>query len=100
VLYDALKQVNDGNGGIGAKDMENELLKLEKQLDSDDELYCVACDKHMRNEKAFVSHMKQKKHLENQEMLDNIQDQLKDGSPVSRLLHNGTCNPNNSTYSE
>merc|ERR1712179_262766 len=45
--------------------------KRQKQLDAedDDELFCVACDKEMRNEKAFASHIKQKKHLENVERL-------------------------------
>ena len=31
----------------------------------EDELYCVACDKEMRNEKAFAAHRLQRKHIEN-----------------------------------
>ena len=70
-MQDALQQVDDGRGGFGMKDMENELRVLEDRLDAedDDELFCVACDKEMRNEKAFASHRKQKKHLENVERL-------------------------------
>ena len=70
-MKDALQQVDDGNGGIGMKDMEDELRVLEEQLDAqdDDELFCVACNKEMRNEKAFASHRKQKKHIENVERL-------------------------------
>merc|ERR1712226_1325008 len=66
-LQDALKQVDEGNGGFGMANMENELRILEDRLDAedDDELFCVACNKEMRNEKAFASHRKQKKHLEN-----------------------------------
>ena len=53
------------------KDMEDELRVLEDRLDAkdDDELFCVACNKEMRSEKAFSSHRKQKKHLENVERL-------------------------------
>jgi len=71
VLQDALQQVDDGNGGFGMKDMEDELRVLEDRLDAkdDDELFCVACNKEMRSEKAFASHRKQKKHLENVERL-------------------------------
>ena len=89
-MQDALQQVNDGNGGFGMKDMENELRVLEDRLDAedDDELFCVACNKEMRNEKAFASHRKQKKHLENVERLretllkDELisSDELKDDS--------------------
>merc|ERR1711997_648001 len=60
--------------------MEDELRVLEDQLDADDvdELFCVACNKEMRNEKAFASHRKQKKHLENVEKLREtlLQDDL------------------------
>merc|ERR1712223_739977 len=80
VLQDALQQVDEGNGGFGMKDMEDELRVLEDQLDADDvdELFCVACNKEMRNEKAFASHRKQKKHLENVEKLREtlLQDDL------------------------
>jgi len=80
VLQDALQQVDEGNGGFGMKDMEHELRVLEDQLDADDvdELFCVACNKEMRNEKAFASHRKQKKHLENVEKLREtlLQDDL------------------------
>jgi DnaJ family protein A protein 5 len=70
-MKDALQQVDEGNGGIGMKDMEDELRVLEEQLDAqdDDELFCVACNKEMRNEKALASHRKQKKHIENVEQL-------------------------------
>ena len=74
-MKDALQQVDDGNGGIGMKDMEDELRVLEEQLDAqdDDELFCVACNKELRNEKAFASHRKQKKHIEN---VDRLRDEL------------------------
>ena len=72
------------------KDMEDELRVLEDKLDAEDvdELFCVACNKEMRNEKAFASHRKQKKHLENVERLretllkDELvsSDELKDDS--------------------
>ena len=70
-MQDALQQADDGNGGFGMKDMEDELRVLEDQLDAEDdeELFCVACNKEMRNEKAFAAHRKQKKHLENVEQL-------------------------------
>ena len=47
--------------------MEDELRVLEERLDAEDdeELFCIACNKEMRNEKAFTAHRKQKKHLEN-----------------------------------
>jgi len=89
-LQDAMQQVDDGNGGFGMKDMEDELRVLEDKLDAEDvdELFCVACNKEMRNEKAFASHRKQKKHLENVERLretllnDELisSDELKDDS--------------------
>ena len=54
---------------FGMSEMEDELQKLEDQLDADEEneLYCVACDKEMRNEKAVAAHRRTKKHLENVE---------------------------------
>ena len=54
--------------------MEDELRVLEDKLDAedDDELFCVACDKEMRNVKAFAIHRKQKKHLENVEKLREV----------------------------
>ena len=66
-LEDALKQVDEGSGGFGMANMEDELRVLEERLDAedDDELFCIACNKEMRNEKAFAAHRKQKKHLEN-----------------------------------
>ena len=85
-----MQQADDGNGGFGMKDMEDELRVLEDKLDAEDvdELFCVACNKEMRNEKAFASHRKQKKHLENVERLretllnDELisSDELKDDS--------------------
>merc|ERR1712173_511424 len=66
-LQDALQQVDEGNGGFGMANMEDELRVLEERLhaEDDDELFCIACNKEMRNEKAFAAHRKQKKHLEN-----------------------------------
>ena len=85
-----MQQADDGNGGFGMKDMEDELRVLEDKLDAEDvdELFCVACNKEMRNEKAFASHRKQKKHIENVERLretllkDELvsSDELKDDS--------------------
>lgn len=56
---------------FGMSEMEEELQKLEDQLDAndEDELFCVACNKEMRNEKAFAAHRKQKKHIENLKIL-------------------------------
>ena len=74
----------------GMQDMEDQLQKLEIEMDAneEDELYCVACDKEMRNEKAFAAHRKTKKHLENVEVLKAAlieedvldSDELKDSS--------------------
>ena len=43
---------------FGMSEMEDELQKLEDQLDAneEDELFCVACNKELRNEKAFAAH--------------------------------------------
>lgn len=43
-------------------EMEEALQQLEDRLDADEEedLYCVACDKEMRNEKAFATHRLQR----------------------------------------
>ena len=43
-------------------EMEEALQQLEDRLDADeeDELYCVACNKEMRNEKAFATHRLQR----------------------------------------
>jgi DnaJ family protein A protein 5 len=59
---------------FGMSDMESELQKLEDQLDAneEDELFCVACNKEMRNEKAFATHRTQKKHLENVRLLKEV----------------------------
>jgi len=56
---------------FGMSEMEDELQKLEDQLDAneEDELFCVACNKELRNEKAFAAHRNQKKHLENVRIL-------------------------------
>ena len=56
---------------FGMSEMEEELQKLEDQLDAneEDELFCVACNKELRNEKAFAAHRNQKKHLENVRLL-------------------------------
>ena len=103
-----MQQVDDGNGGFGMKDMEDELRVLEDKLDAEDvdELFCVACNKEMRNEKAFASHRKQKKHLENVERLretllnDELlsSDELKDDSDAEseKIEHVTVDEPNNS----
>ena len=42
-------------------EMEEALQQLEDRLDAEEEdLYCVACDKEMRNEKAFAAHRLQR----------------------------------------
>lgn len=76
--------------GLGMEELEEALQQLEDRLDADeeDELYCVACEKEMRNEKAFAAHRLQKKHIENVELLkkamleENLlhSDDLKDDS--------------------
>merc|ERR1739838_1100481 len=40
--------------------------------DEDDGLYCVACDKLFRSDKAFANHEKSKKHKENVEILKEL----------------------------
>ena len=55
--------------------MESELQNLETAYVSSEEEeanYCVACNKQLRNEKAFASHLKQKKHLENVRLLKEV----------------------------
>ena len=71
LFEEARRKADDGSGGFGMNDMEEELRVLEDKLDADDddELFCVACNKEMRNEKAFASHRKQRKHLDNVEKL-------------------------------
>ena len=59
---------------FGMSEMENELQRLEDDLDAneEDELFCMACNKELRNEKAFAAHRKQKKHLENVKKLKEV----------------------------
>ena len=59
---------------FGMKSMEDELQMLEDRLDAEEEdnLFCVACNKELRNEKAFATHRTQKKHLENVEKLKEL----------------------------
>ena len=63
--------MEQAKNNFGMSEMEDELQKLEDALDAneEDELYCVACDKEMRNKKAFAVHRLQKKHIENVEKL-------------------------------
>ena len=77
------------------KDMEDELRVLEDQLDAEDdeELFCVACNKEMRNEKAFASHRKQKKHLENVE-------QLREALLEDELIHSDELVSDDAEYKE
>jgi hypothetical protein len=44
------------------EEIEEALQELEDRLDADEEneLFCVACNKEMRNEKAFAAHRQQK----------------------------------------
>ena len=66
-LEERKKLLEETQDEFGMSEMEEELQKLEDQLDAneEDELFCIACNKEMRNEKAFDAHRKQKKHLEN-----------------------------------
>merc|ERR1712083_650258 len=65
------RQLLEQTWEFGMSEMEDELQKLEDQLDAneEDELFCVACNKELRNEKAFAAHRNQKKHLENVRIL-------------------------------
>ena len=45
---------------------------LALDAEEEDNLFCVACDKEMRNEKAFATHRSSKKHLENVERLKEM----------------------------
>jgi hypothetical protein len=53
-------------GGFGMGEMEEALQQLEDRLDADEEeeLFCVACNKEMRNEKAFAAHRLQRYDLD------------------------------------
>jgi len=56
--------------------VEQALQSLENAYDSsaeEEDNYCVACNKQLRNAKAFAAHLKQKKHLEN---VKNLRDAL------------------------
>ena len=48
--------------GLGLGELEEALQQLEDRLDAndEDELYCVACDKEMRNAKAMATHRQQR----------------------------------------
>ncbi len=64
--------VEKQQGAFGMEAMESELLNLEQNYDSEEEEeenYCVACNKQLRNAKAYQSHLKQKKHLEQVKLL-------------------------------
>ena len=52
------RQLLEQTEEFGMSEMEDELQKLEDQLDAnqEDELFCVACNKELRNEKAFAAH--------------------------------------------
>merc|ERR1712203_307346 len=65
------RQLLEQTEEFGMSEMEDQLQKLEDQLDAneEDELFCVACNKELRNEKAFAAHRNQKKHLENVRIL-------------------------------
>jgi len=54
--------MNSQKEGLGMGEIEEALQELEDRLDADEEneLFCVACNKEMRNEKAFASHRQQK----------------------------------------
>ena len=70
-LEERRQLLHEAQDNFGVSEMEDELQRLEDELDNheEDELYCVACDKELRNEKAFAAHRKQKKHLENVRLL-------------------------------
>ncbi len=70
-LEERRQLLHEAQDNFGVSEMEDELQRLEDELDTheEDELYCVACDKELRNEKAFAAHRKQKKHLENVRLL-------------------------------
>lgn len=67
-----LEQVQDR---FGMSEMEQELQNLENNYVSDEEVeenYCVACNKQLRNAKAYANHLKQTKHLENVRILKEL----------------------------
>lgn len=69
-----LKELENAQG-FGMKDMESQLQNLEDAYDSDMEEesnFCVACNKQLRNEKAYKSHCRQQKHLENVNLLKEL----------------------------
>ncbi len=65
-----LEELKDGDApsAFDTDHIENQLQNLDDAYDSEEEAeenYCVACNKQLRNAKAYSSHLKQKKHLDN-----------------------------------
>ena len=67
------RQLLEQTEEFGMSEMENELQRLEDDLDAnqEDELFCVACNKELRNEKAFAAHRNQKSTWKMSESLKN-----------------------------
>lgn len=55
--------------GDGSADGKGNLDDEEDGSEDEDELYCVACDKAFKSDKAFANHENSKKHQENVELL-------------------------------
>lgn len=69
---DVVKKPKEEENDVEASEDDNEIKDQEQELDEsdyDDSLYCVACDKSFRSEKAFQNHERSKKHKENVDAL-------------------------------
>ena len=73
-LKEEAERMAENGGAFGnMDDMQKELDKLADQYDSEGEdNFCVACNKQFKNEKTYNSHLKQKKHKENVELLKEL----------------------------
>merc|ERR1711860_403623 len=68
-LEEATRQAENSEGD----GLEKELEKLDtNDIIEDEENFCAACNKQCKNEKAYKQHLKQKKHLENVELLKEL----------------------------
>lgn len=73
LLAEALQSQKEA-GSLQMDSLESQLTAIENEYhsDQDEDNFCVACNKQFRNEKAFNSHLKQKKHSDNVQILRAI----------------------------
>lgn len=82
MLAEAEEARQQKQGLDGMTDLEAELQILEGQYssqeeeeDTEDDLYCVACDKEFKKKKAFENHENSKKHLANVALLKELMEE-------------------------